>query len=212
MRNKKIYYLLFISILLLSFLFTSCDTSQIKTTEVETTATTIVETTTPQTTVAETISPETTIAETIADNKDYELFRNAIKDYDPISKAVEYATTAYEIELEALKAMDSGKLITDEEKGTKYMDLAIKIQGDYLVFGVLKEKILDKSGIQNITPEMIKAIDLINKWADTLHREYAYTAKHYWGEGAEYEIKADELSEEVNAIMDEYIALKALMY
>lgn len=63
MRNKKIYYLLFIPILLLSFLFTSCDTSQIKTTEVETTATTIVETTTAETSAKET---ETVIETTAA--------------------------------------------------------------------------------------------------------------------------------------------------
>ena len=196
--------LIILSILLI-FIFTSCSNSK------QVVVTTVAETIATETTIPETMVIDT--ATEITENKDNELFRNAIKDYDPISsgKSVEYAKTTYEIELEALEAMNSDNPITDEEKGTKFMDLAIKIQGDYLVFGVLKEKILDESGIQNITPDMIKAIDLINNWADTLQKRYEYTAKNYWGEGAEYEIKADELDQEANSIMDEYIALLGIM-
>jgi competence protein ComEC len=53
MRRPKVFFLFLISIVILSFIFTSCDTSQIKTTETETTITEIEETT-----VAEVITVE----------------------------------------------------------------------------------------------------------------------------------------------------------
>ena len=185
----KIKYLIPILMIVLVFSFTGCN----KKIANETTATTAIPTT--QTTIVET---KTTI------NNDIKLFKEAIKGYNPIDKNIEYNK-------EALKWI---KLAEKEEpnifSGIAVIclkDLSIRVEKDYSVLVLLKEKILDKSGIQNITPEMKQMISLMIDWQDKVTKQYEYTANYYDGEGAEYDIKADELSTEADSIADEYLEL-----
>lgn len=198
MSNKKnIIYLSVI--ILLSFNLVSCGKQAVVTT------TKVAEvTTTTQTTIATIIEETTTVSETsITLDKTGQLFFEIIKDYDLINKASEYASVNYEIALEALE-----KGLSNEETGNKYMELAIQIGKDFMVINVIKEKALEDTGIENITDDMKKVIGLINDWSEKTKKYYEYTAKYYYGEGAEYEIKADELEGEINDISDEYIKLR----
>ena len=200
----KIKYWIPILLVVFIFSFTACT---IPKTATETTIaqTAVTETMPPETTVAETILPEATVAETTTTlNKDSKLFLKAIEKYDPIQKALEYATIAYDILLEAVKAEN----MTNEEKGNKYMDLARKIGSDYFSFNIIKLNILENTGIKKITDDMKNYLDLIDEWSDKEATYYEYTAKHYYGEGAEYEIKANELEEEIQDITDKYIELR----
>ncbi|MEA2016395.1 MAG: hypothetical protein U9O59_06820 [Actinomycetota bacterium] len=61
-------------------------------------------------------------------------------------------------------------------------------------------------------PDMLKAIDLIDQWQEIKKREFEYIAKYYYGDGVEYDIKADELSNEAEAIAHEYSNLMNSMY
>lgn len=197
MRNIKfIVYILVI--VLLSFSFTACNTLK---TSKEWSALTINETTVEVTTTTKGATT-TTIAETTTTiNNDIGLFKEAIKEYDPISsgKALDYARENYQITVDAVD-----KKITEKEVVNRYMALANKVSKDYFDLVIQKEKILDKSGIQNITPEMKQMISLLIDWSDKTETIYEYAAKYCQGEGGEFKIKADELQNETDKISDEY--------
>jgi len=146
---------------------------------------------------------ETTTAETTVNN-DMELFRNAIEDYEMLSKGLDYATEVYNI------AFD--EKLTDEGFGNRYMDLANKVGEDYFGFPLFKDSMLEKAGIKNPTPEMKRILDLIDQWSDKTETIYSYTAKYYYGEGGEFKIKADELQNEADKIRDEYVKLYSELY
>lgn len=150
----------------------------------------------------------------IAENrkKDYEIFRNEIEDYHITEKAYEYAGAVVEIMNDYVDTETETLKMTKEEVGNRYLDLSSKVGFDFLVISMAKENILEDSGIKEITPDMVKAIDLINQWQEKKKREFEYTAKYYYGDGVEYDIKADELSNEAKAISDEYRNLMDSMY
>lgn len=200
-KLSKIFLFLFITLLLSVFI--SCSVPQ---TNNSTKADLKTETTIEATSV-ETKPIETKSVDTTAENKDFELFLEAIKEYNPIGRAVEYATIVYQIALDYADENNKDYFLNKEKAGLRYGDLHSKIQNDYMVLELIEEKILEDKGISEITPEMIRAVDLINDWSNKLELQYEYTAKYYWGEGAEYEIKADELAQEADEIMDEYIDL-----
>ena len=196
MKNK-LFIMVLLIIFLILFTLISCSKQMVNTTTTkvaEVTTTKAISTTQAVTTVYETT---TTL------NKDGELFLEAINDYDPIHKATEYAKVAYEI---ALEALENG--LSDEEIGNKYMDLTIKVGQDFMVISVIKEAILEDKGIGNISEDMKKAIGLINDWSEKTKTRYEYIAKYYYGEGAEYDIKADELESEISDITDGYSKLR----
>jgi hypothetical protein len=154
------------------------------------------------TTTTEIAEITTTIATqqiTTTENNDIELFAQSIKDYNIINKAFEYAGEELKITQDWVD-----KKINKEEVGTKYMELANKVGKDFFAFSIIKEGILKDSGIKEITPEMDKALDLIDSWQEKTKTQYEYMAKNYWGEGAEYEIKADELKNEAKKDYDEF--------
>jgi len=153
---------------------------------------------------------ENKIAETR--KKDYEIFRNEIEDYHITEKAFEYALAVVEIMSDYVDTETKTLKMTKEEVGNRYMDLSSKVGFDFLVIAMAKENILKDSGIKEITPDMLKAIDLIYQWQEIKEREFEYTAKYYYGDGAEYDIKADELNIEAEAIADEYRNLMDSMY
>ena len=196
----KTKFLIPILLIVLVFSFTGC----IKKVAVETT--TAIPTTQ---TIAETTIPPTKITETTENTKikDSELFFEAIKDYDITLKAFEYAGAVLEIMNDYVDTKTKTLKMSKEEVGNRFMELAHKVKMDYLVIGVVEEKILDKIGITEITPDMLKAVDLIVRWQENKSKEYEYTANYYYGEGAEYDIKADELSTEADNIADEYSKL-----
>ena len=197
MRYKfRLSSLILIVVFIISF--TACTTPE-----------TAAETTTTETTITETTAPVTTATETTENikNKDAELFFEAIRDYNITLKAFEYATAVLEIMNDYVDTKTKTLKMTKEEVGNRFMELANKVQMDYMVIVVVKEKILDKNGITEITPDMLRAVDLIVQWQENKKKEYEYTAKYYYGDGAEYDIKADELSTESDNIADEYSKL-----
>jgi hypothetical protein len=191
MRNKiKLFSLILIVVFIFSFTACTIPKTATETTIAQTAVTETMppETTTAETTTVETTAPETTIPETTAEttvNNDMELFRNAIEDYEMLSKGLDYATEVYNI------AFD--EKLTDEGFGNRYMDLANKVGEDYFGFPLFKDSMLEKAGIKNPTPEMKRILDLIDQWSDKTETIYSYTAKYYYGEGGEFKIKADEL-------------------
>jgi len=196
----KIKYCVPILLIIFIFSFTGCN--NLKTAK-GVDALTKNETTVEVTTTTKGVTA-TTVAETTTtknnDINDMLLFRGLIQDYDPISsgKAVDYA-------LEALKILQEEN--TRQGLGDRYEKLANKVGSDYSDLSFQKEKILDKSGIQNITPEMKQMISLLIDWSHKMETIYDYTAKYYYGEGGEFKIKADELQDEVDKILDEYMKL-----
>ena len=172
--------------------------------------------------MTETVEEEITETEIIKDaennqiddtrKKDYELFKEEIEDYDITFKAYEYSLAVVEIMNDYVDIETKTLKMTKEEVGSRFMELANKVQSDYFVLSVVENNTLKDKGISNITPEMIKAIDLICQWSETKAREFEYTAKYYWEEDAEYDIKTDELNDEATAIADEYLNLMNSMY
>jgi len=210
--KRKLYFVIPFLVLVLIFgfgLFTSCRAEKIIEEPIEDVMT-------------ETVEEEITETEIIKDaennqiddtrKKDYELFKEEIEDYDITLKAYEYATAVVEIMNDYVDIETKTLKMTKEEVGHRFMELANKVQMDYMVIAVVKEKILDKKGITEITPDMLKAVDLIVQWQENKSKEYEYTAKYYYGDGAEYDIKADELNDEATAIADEYLNLMNSMY
>ena len=197
----KVKYLIPILLIVLVFSFTACATPK-KATETTTAETTITETTA----IVATTEAKETATETTENtkNKDAELFYEAIRDYDITLKDYEYALAVVEILNDYIDTETKTLIMTKEEVGNRFMELANKVKMDYLVINVVEEKILDKNGITEITPDMLKAVDLIVRWQENKSKEYEYTANYYYGEGAEYDIKADELSTESDNIADEY--------
>ncbi len=153
---------------------------------------------------------EDKIAETR--KKDYEIFRNEIEDYHITEKAYEYATAVVEIMSDYVDTETKTLTMTKEEVAKRYLDLSSKVGFDFLVIAMAKENILKDSGIKEITPDMLKAVDLIDQWQEIKKREFEYTAKYYYGDGVEYDIKADELNDEAEAIAHEYLNLMNSMY
>lgn len=196
---------LFLAVVLVLIMFLiSCAAPIVHTatlTVAETTVAEVTETTAPPTTVTETTAPVT------AANNDIELFREAIKDYNITYKDFEYSSAIVDILNDYIDTKTKTLKMTKEEVGNRYMKLANKVQMDYMVITVVKEKILDKIGITEITPDMLKAVDLIIQWKENKEKEYEYTARYYYGEGADYDIKADELKTESENIADEYLKL-----
>lgn len=201
MKYQK--FIFFILLIIILFSLFSCGKQAVTTTttiaEVSTTTTQIITTTE---TITETIAEETTTT-----NNDMQLFRDAIKDYNIVNKAFDYAGAVVDIMNDYVDAKTKTLKMTKEEVGTRYMELANKVGKDYFVLPVLKEKILDKSGIQNITPEMKQMISLMIDWQDKVKTQYEYTAKYYYGEGGEYDIKAGELEKEAQKDYDEFYKL-----
>jgi len=153
---------------------------------------------------------ENKIAETR--KKDYEIFRNEIEDYHITEKALEYAEAVVEIMSDYVDTETKTLTMTKEEVAKRYLDLSSKVGFDFLVIAMAKENILKDSGIKEITPDMLKAVDLIDQWQEIKKREFEYTAKYYYGDGVEYDIKADELNDEAEAIAHEYLNLMNSMY
>jgi hypothetical protein len=153
---------------------------------------------------------EDKIAETR--KKDYEIFRNEIEDYHITEKAYEYAGAVAEIMSDYVDTETETLKMTKEEVAKRYLDLSSEVGWDFLVIAMAKENILKDSGIKEITPDMLKAINLIDQWQEIKKREFEYTAKYYYGDGVEYDIKADELNDEATAIADEYLNLMNSMY
>ena len=160
--------------------------------------------------VEEEIAETKTIDDT--QKEDFEIFRKEIDDYSITEKAFEYSTAVLDIMNDYIDVKTKTLKMSKEEVGSRFLKLSSKVRSDYFIFFVVKDNILKDKGISNITPDMIKAVDLIFQWSEIKEREFKYTAKHYWGEGAEYEIKADELSDEARAIADEYHNLRNSMY
>jgi hypothetical protein len=123
-----------------------------------------------------------------------EEFLESIKDYDITLKAWEYSSIVLQICKDSIDFEEEVVLLTDNEIASRYLELAGQIRDDSFFLGFLKGR----------NEEEEKIIELMDTWFDKMEKSYEYLANYYWGDGAIYEIKSDELQEEADEIQDEY--------
>ena len=121
-------------------------------------------------------------------------FFESIGDYNPFRKAVDYSTVVVEICMDRIDTESGTLLLTKDEVASRYLELAGQIRDDSFGLTFLKSN----------NEEEEKIIKLMETWFDKMETSYEYLAKYYWGDGAIYEIKSDELQEEAGKIQDEY--------
>ncbi|GAI11561.1 unnamed protein product [marine sediment metagenome] len=183
-------FVAFLIIVYLSFTLIGCPPKSAKK---------ILEETTPKETVEESEEEveEIVVEESPEEEKDLlkEEFLESIKDYEITFKAIEYAEVNLKICMDRIDIETETFLLTNDEVASRYLELASQIRKDS--FGL---KIILKSN----NKEEEKIIELIDTWFYKMKKSYEYLAKYYWGDGAIYEIKSDELKEEADKIYDEY--------
>lgn len=142
------------------------------------------------------------IAETaIEKNRDMEKFLEIIKDYNINNKTLEYGLAEAEILGDWV-----GEEIDREGAASRYMDLALKVSKDYFLSDYSIKTSIEDEGIE-MTADVEKAIELINIWQEKTGRYFEYRSKYYYGDGAEYEIKSDEIRDEISDIESKYLEL-----
>ena len=147
--------------------------------------------------IEETIEEEEIIEESPEEEKDLskEEFLESIKDYNINTKAVDYSTISFKICMDRIDTESETLLLTDDEVASRYLELASQIGKDSFGLAIILKG-------NNEEEEMI--IELMDEWFDKMKTSYEYLSKYYWGDGAIYEIKSDELQEEADKTKDEY--------
>lgn len=134
-------------------------------------------------------------------NRDMEKFLEIIKDYNINNKTLEYGLA----EAEILGDWVSEE-IDKEGVASRYMDLALQVSKDYFLSDYFIKTSIEDEGIE-MTADIEKVIELINIWQEKTGRYFEYRSKYYYGDGAEYEIKSDEIRDEISDIESKYLEL-----
>lgn len=123
------------------------------------------------------------------------------KNYDVTEKNLLYAMEVTDIALAVLN-----ENLSDDEEASKYLDLSSRATEDFFISDIVIDSYLKEKGL-NPDYEMKEITSLISEWADKTSKSYHYYYQYLNTGQAEYEIKSDELAEEVEDISDSYLQL-----
>lgn len=192
--NKKLYFTIPFLVLALVFglgLITSCKAKEIAQEE-EIIEEAITEEVKKE--IVEEKIEEEIIEESPEKDLSKEEFLESIKDYRIVTKALEYSGMVLQIRMDSIDLEKEVVLLTDDEIASRFLELAGQIRDDSFFLGFLKGRNEEEENI----------IELMKSWFDKMEKSYEYLASYYWGDGAIYEIKSDELKDEADKIQDEW--------